>query len=94
MTNRLQLLSSVDPYTGNYFSQAWIQRNVLRLSDDEIKMMQKEIDKEKKEGKGIPTDILNQLSTNSDQETASSNNTKEETITSINKLIMETKNDR
>jgi hypothetical protein len=61
MTNRLQLLSSVDPYTGNYFSQAWIQRNVLRLSDDEIKSMRKEIEKEKKDGRGLPTDIQNQI---------------------------------
>ena len=61
ITNRLQLLSSVDPYTGVYFSQSWIQRNVLRLSDDEIKDMQKEIEKEKKDGRGMPTDILNQI---------------------------------
>jgi hypothetical protein len=116
MTNRLQLLSSVDPYTGNYFSQAWIQRNVLRLSDDEIKMMQKEIDKEKKDGRGLPTDIQNQimmpdinrslglspdgaaLPTETDTQAAKDNtktsNKKEEANSDINKLIMETKNDR
>jgi hypothetical protein len=47
---RLSLLGSVDPYVGRYYSMSWIQRNVLRLTDDEIKLMQKEIDKEKKDG--------------------------------------------
>jgi hypothetical protein len=50
MRDRLSLLQQVDMYTGKYFSQSWIQRNVLRLTDDEIKEMQKEIDKEIKEG--------------------------------------------
>jgi len=61
MTNRLQLLASVDPYTGRYFSQSWIQRNVLRLNDDEISIMQKEIDKEKEEGLGLPVGVTNDI---------------------------------
>jgi len=61
MTNRLQLLSSVDPYTGRYFSQSWIQRNVLRLSDDEIEMMDKEINQEKKDGFGLPVAVGNDV---------------------------------
>ena len=61
MTNRLQLLSSVDPYTGRYFSQAWIQRNVLRLNDDDIKNMQKEIDDEKEAGLGLPVGVMNDV---------------------------------
>jgi hypothetical protein len=61
MTNRLQLLGSVDPYTGRYFSQAWIQRNVLRLNDDDIKNMQKEIDDEKEAGLGLPVGVMNDV---------------------------------
>ena len=61
MTNRLQLLGSVDPYTGRYFSQKWIQRNVLRLTDDEINSMQKEIDKEKEDGFGLPVSVTNDV---------------------------------
>jgi hypothetical protein len=61
MTNRLQLLGSVDPYTGRYFSQAWIQRNVLRLNDDEIKRMQEEIDNEKEAGLGLPVGVMNDV---------------------------------
>jgi hypothetical protein len=61
MKERLGLLGAIDPYTGRYFSQAWIQRNVLRLTDDEIAEMQKEIDSEKEEGLGLPTDVTTQV---------------------------------
>jgi len=61
MTQRLQLLASVDPYTGRYFSQAWIQRNVLRLNDDEIKVMQGEIEEEKEAGIGLPVGVTNDV---------------------------------
>ena len=59
MRERLSLLAAVDPYTGRYFSQAWIQRNVLRLTDDQIKAMQDEIDEEKEAGLGLPVDVTN-----------------------------------
>lgn len=59
MRERLSLLAAVDPYTGRYFSQAWIQRNVLRLTDDQIKEMQDEIDEEKEAGLGLPVDVTN-----------------------------------
>jgi hypothetical protein len=61
MKERLTLLSNVDPYTGRYFSQSWIQRNVLRLTDDEIKVMQEEIDEEKAEGYGLPVGVMNDV---------------------------------
>ena len=61
MNQRLSLLGAVDPYTGRYFSQAWIQRHVLRLTDDEIKEMQKEIDVEKEEGLGLPVGVMNDV---------------------------------
>jgi len=61
MTNRLTLLQSVDPYTGRYFSQSWIQRNVLRLSDDEIKSMEGEIADEKEAGLGLPVGVMNDV---------------------------------
>jgi hypothetical protein len=61
MTNRLQLLASVDPYTGRYFSQAWIQRNVLRMNDDEIAEMEDEMEQEKADGNGLPVEVTNQV---------------------------------
>lgn len=61
MKERLGLLMQVDPYTGRYYSQTWIQRNVLRMTDDEIKQMQEEIDEEKAMGLGLPTDVTNSV---------------------------------
>jgi hypothetical protein len=61
MKERLGLLGAVDPYTGRYFSQAWIQRNVLRLTDDQIKEMQSEIDEEKEIGMGLPVGVMNDV---------------------------------
>ena len=61
MRDRLSLLSTIDPYTGRYFSQTWIQRNVLRLTDDEIKAMEKEIDTEKEAGLGLPVGVMNDV---------------------------------
>ena len=62
MKERLALLQEVDPYTGRYFSQSWIQRNVLRLTDHEIKEMQIEIDEEKANGLGLPQQTMNNIS--------------------------------
>ena len=59
MRERLSLLTEIDPYTGRYFSQKWIQKNVLRLDDNSIAKMQKEIDKEKEEGLGLPVQVMN-----------------------------------
>jgi hypothetical protein len=61
MTNRLTLLASIDPYTGRYFSQEWIQQNVLRLTDDEIVEMNAQIDKEKEDGLGLPVGVTNDI---------------------------------
>jgi hypothetical protein len=61
MRERLSLLGEIDPYTGRYFSQKWIQKNVLRLDDNSIKEMQAEIDKEKEEGLGLPVGVMNDV---------------------------------
>jgi hypothetical protein len=67
---RLSLLGSVDPYVGRYYSMSWIQRNVLRLTDDEIKDMQKEIDREKEAGLILdPMQIAQQAQTDLSQGT-------------------------
>jgi len=47
---RLSLLGSVDPYVGRYYSMEWIQRNVLRMTDEDIKLMRDQIDEEKAAG--------------------------------------------
>lgn len=59
MANRLSLLQQVDPYTGTYYSMGWIRRNVLRMDDDEIKLIDQEIVDEKKKGFEVPTEVQN-----------------------------------
>jgi len=46
---RIQSLNEIDNYVGRYFSKEWVQKNVLRLSDDDIKEMTKQMDKEAEE---------------------------------------------
>jgi len=50
LTARLQLLSTVDPYIGKYYSMAWVKKNVLQMTDEDIENMKDEIDKEQEEG--------------------------------------------
>ena len=56
---RLSLLNTIDQFTGRYFSHTWIQRNVLRLTDDEIAQMQSEMDEEKEMGIALPVNVTN-----------------------------------
>ncbi len=46
LQQRLQLLTAIDPYVGRYYSQEWVKKNVLQLTDDDIEEMEKQIDKE------------------------------------------------
>jgi len=39
LRERLQTLDQVSNYIGTYFSQEWVQKNVLQFSDDDIKNM-------------------------------------------------------
>lgn len=62
MQGRLGILGIIDPYVGKYYSKEWIQRNVLRLNDDEIRHMTKEMETEKeKDLKNQEEDQSNQI---------------------------------
>lgn len=47
MKDRIALLGEIDPYVGKYFSVAYIRKNILRQSEDEIKDMDKEMEEDK-----------------------------------------------
>lgn len=49
LKERLSIIQLIDPYTGRYYSEDWVRRHVLRMNDDEIKKMKKEIDQESKQ---------------------------------------------
>lgn len=44
MRERVNLLTLMEPYIGTFYSKSWIDRNVLRFSEEEIEQMKKEIE--------------------------------------------------
>jgi len=42
LRNRVDVLNQMSPYVGIYYSKDYIRKNVLRLTDDEIKQIEKE----------------------------------------------------
>ena len=53
---RFDMLSSLDEFVGTYISNEWVRKHVLRLSDEDIELMQKQIDKETQSGDNIMPD--------------------------------------
>ena len=45
---RLTLLQSIDPYVGKYYSTNWIKKNILQLTDEDIKEMEPELQQDQK----------------------------------------------
>ena len=54
LTNRIQMLGQIQPLIGQYFSAEYVKRNILRMSDEEIILMQSQIDKEMASGQIAP----------------------------------------
>ena len=52
LRERINLLTMVDPFIGKYYSQEWIKKKVLYMSDEDIKNMQKQMKKEDEQGIG------------------------------------------
>ena len=50
MQERINMLNNVDPYMGRYFSQRWAKKNVLRMTEEEIENMEREIADEQAQG--------------------------------------------
>ena len=55
LRERIDMLGTLEPYVGNFFSKRWVQKNVLRQSDEEIDQMSKEIEDE---GGGEDDDMM------------------------------------
>ena len=50
LRERIGVMNEITQYVGEYYSKDWVMRNVMRLSDEDIDTMKKEIDKEMKAG--------------------------------------------
>ena len=55
LRERIDMLGTLEPYVGNFFSKKWVQKNVLRQTEEEIEMMAKEIEDE---GGGEEDDMM------------------------------------
>ena len=55
LTNRLQMLGQIQPLIGLYFSEEYVKRNILRMSDEEIIQMQNQINMERETGQIAPS---------------------------------------
>jgi len=50
LRERVNLLATVDPFLGRYYSSRWVKKNILQMSDDQIEEMEKEIKEEQDNG--------------------------------------------
>jgi len=46
LRDRLEVLNTIEPFIGQYFSKRYVQKQVFRMSDDEINSMDKEMESE------------------------------------------------
>ena len=44
ITQRVNLLQQIDPYVGRYFSDEWVKRNLLKMTDDDIKLLDSQLE--------------------------------------------------
>lgn len=54
LRERVNLLATVDPFLGRYYSNHWVRKNILQMADDQIEEMDKEIAEEQRNGNGGP----------------------------------------
>ena len=52
LRERVTTLRELDEYVGKYVSQQWVRKNVLRQSEEEIELMDKQIEDEAEDGEG------------------------------------------
>jgi hypothetical protein len=50
LRERVNLLATVDPFLGRYYSNRWVKKNILQMSDEQIEEMEKEIEEEQQQG--------------------------------------------
>ena len=95
LRNRLEILADVDQHVGKYFSLAWIRKNVLQMTEEEIDKIDTEIGQEEEGDEDTGDDegsweetkpTLPQLETK--QETASFENIENEKLSEEEKALI------
>jgi len=54
LRERVNLLQTVDPYIGRYYSSKWVRKNILQMNEEDIEQMENEIKQEENDGTGGP----------------------------------------
>jgi hypothetical protein len=54
LRERVNLLATVDPFLGRYYSNHWVKKNILQMSEEQIEDMEKEMQEEQEKGNGGP----------------------------------------
>jgi hypothetical protein len=62
LRNRIDLLNQMQPFVGTYFSKEYIMRSVLRMTEDEIEVMEKQIASEPAPVMGLDGQLINKQS--------------------------------
>ncbi len=57
LKERIEMVQMMDEYIGMFWSKSWIRRNILKLSDDEIKQIQKDNKKDPLKPGDIAADL-------------------------------------
>lgn len=58
LRDKLDILTIVSVHVGTYFSKKWVQKNILKLTEEEIKLMDAEIKKEASAGSIIDGPVM------------------------------------
>lgn len=58
LRERMQNLNDVDGFKGEFFSKAWIQKNVLRFTEEEVQEIEQEIEQESGGSEGDEEDMF------------------------------------
>ncbi len=46
LRERILTLTQIDPYIGKYYSQTWVKKNILKMTDEEVEEMDKEMEED------------------------------------------------
>jgi hypothetical protein len=74
---RVLTATQLDPFIGKYYSSKWVKKNVLRMTDEEIEEMEKEIEEEGSQPVLADGEETSAQATNADAASQAEDNTQE-----------------
>lgn len=78
---RVLTATQLDPFIGKYYSSKWVKKNVLRMTDEEIEEMEKEIEEEGSQPVLADGQETSAQATNADAASQAEDNTQESSST-------------